>query len=112
MKTFRFAVALAVLAVAGFVTLSTQRSHAQGMYYAFYGSVINASNGEFQYTGALAIASEKDLKSAAASASTGGTAILIGNGSGAVDEPITDIQIVGIGGKAYGEIQFCPPPEE
>jgi hypothetical protein len=112
MKTFRFAIAVAVLAGAGFVTLSTQRSHAQGQYYFFYASVINASNGEFQYTGALAAATEKQLKSQAAAASTGGTAILIGNGSGAIDEPITDIQIVGIGGKAYGEIQFCPPPEE
>ncbi|HEV7642653.1 MAG TPA: hypothetical protein VGO50_01810 [Pyrinomonadaceae bacterium] len=110
MKKLRWIFTFAMLATAGFVAISTQRSHAQG-YFAFYASVINASNGEFQYTGALAADTEKNLKSAAAAASTNGTAILIGNGSGAIDEPITDIQIVGIGGKAYGEIQFCPPEE-
>jgi hypothetical protein len=112
MKTFRLLFTLAVLLVAGLITIPPQRGHAQGMYYAFYASVINASNGEFQYTGALAVATEKQLKSQAAAASTNGTAILIGNGSGDPGEPITDIQIVGIGGVAYGDITQCPPPEE
>jgi hypothetical protein len=112
MKKLRWIFTLAVLAVAGFVVINTQRSHAQGQYYFFYATVVNASNGQFQYTGALAAATEKQLKSQAAAARTGGTAILIGNGSGDPGEPITDIQIVGIGGVAYGDLQFCPPPEE
>jgi hypothetical protein len=112
MKKLRWIFTLAVLVIAGFVAINTQRSRAQGQYYSFYASVIDASDGTFLYTGALAIATEKQLKSQAAAASTSGTAILIGSGSGDPGEPITDIQIVGIGGKAYGDIQFCPPPEE
>ncbi len=103
-------VVLVLVAVTVFIVSKPEKRDAN--LYAFYGTVINASNGEFQYTGALALANEKDLKSAAASASNNGTAILIGNGSGDPGEPITDIQIVGIGGVAYGNITECPREEE
>jgi hypothetical protein len=111
MKTFKLLFTLAVLVVAGFVTVP-QRSHAQLDLYFMQMSKINGSTGELIYTGDMAGATEKQLKGYARSENLDGTVALIGNGAATPNDPITDIQIVGVGGKSYGDIQFCPPLEE
>jgi hypothetical protein len=112
MKKLRLIFTLCVVVAAGMATIP-QRSHAQLNLYFFDISQVDASNGQFLGTSALAGATEKQLKTAAANASTNGVAVLIGSGSTGPTDPVKDIQIVGIGGVAYGDITTCAEsPEE
>lgn len=111
MKNLKTFFMLFLLATVCFVTVPTGRG-GDNTTYSMQFTEVSASTGEFLGTSDLNLLTESQLKALAASESSTSVTVLIGTGSATPNDPVTDIQIVGIAGEAYGNITQCPPPEE
>jgi len=115
MKKLRLVSTIIVFAIAGFI-IAVPQSPAKPavrpeLLYSFDMTKLNASTGEVLYTAQTMLETEAQLKADAASESENGVAVLIGTDPGSTGV-VTDIQIVGIGGVAFGNIVPACPEEK
>jgi hypothetical protein len=111
MQKLKFIFLLLLITALCFITAPKSRG-GDNTQYAMQLTEVSASTGEIIGTTDLSLQTEAQLKADAASTSSSSITVLIGTGSTDPGDPVTDIQIVGIGGVAYGNLNICRPPEE
>ncbi len=113
-KTLSLIFVLFVLTVVGAAVLMTSQPKMRknaDLLYAMDMTKINAANGAVISHGAIVLETEAQLKTDAENESSSTVTVLIGTSSHQ-NGPVDNIQLVGVGGVAFGNIVPDCPEEE